>query len=56
MDTLHFSPKNNITVFRLEPQDYSLFPKGRHSFFLVKNRVLKEIKKWLQNKEFYNAE
>ncbi len=46
----------NVTAYRIKPKDYTLFSRGGHSFFLIKNQVLQTIHAWLGQNSFYNAE
>ena len=46
----------NVAAFKLEPENYVIFPKGAHSFFLIKDQVLSSINVWLHNNDFYRAE
>ncbi|MHA1111624.1 MAG: alpha/beta hydrolase family protein [Promethearchaeota archaeon] len=46
----------NVAAFKLEPENYEIFPKGGHSFFLIKHQVLSSINVWLRNNDFYRAE
>lgn len=46
----------NIAAFKLDKNNYSLFSRGTHSFFLIKQRVVETILKWLVESGIYKAE
>ncbi len=47
---------NNIKAFHLNKDDFHLFSRGGHGFFLVKKEVLQTISIWIDKNIIYNAE